>query len=80
MTTINACLEIDLTGQIASESIGNTFYSGFGGQVDFVAASATTHDREGRAIIVLPSRTSKGKPKIVPALTQVFKYGPASTK
>ncbi|EYC43440.1 hypothetical protein Y032_0494g2463 [Ancylostoma ceylanicum] len=70
MTAINACLEIDLTGQIASESIGNAFYSGFGGQVDFVAAAATAHDREGKAIIVLPSRTSKGKPKIVPALTQ----------
>ncbi|ETN73160.1 butyryl-CoA:acetate CoA-transferase domain protein, partial [Necator americanus] len=70
MTTINACIEIDLTGQIAAESIGDTFYSGFGGQVDFVTASATTHDREGKAIILLPSRTSKGKSKIVASLSQ----------
>ncbi|KHJ84157.1 butyryl-CoA:acetate CoA-transferase domain protein [Oesophagostomum dentatum] len=71
MTAINACLEIDLTGQIASESIGDVFYSGFGGQVDFVTASASAYDGLGKAIIVLPSRTSKGKPKIVPMLPQV---------
>ncbi|CAJ0605185.1 unnamed protein product [Cylicocyclus nassatus] len=70
MTTVNACIEIDLSGQIASDSIGNTLYSGFGGQVDFVSASATAHDGQGKAIIVLPSRTSKGKPKIVSSLTE----------
>ncbi|VDL71352.1 unnamed protein product [Nippostrongylus brasiliensis] len=64
MTCINACIEVDLTGQIASDSIGSKFYSGFGGQVDFIGAASVTRDGKGKAIIALPSRTSKGKPKI----------------
>uniref|UniRef100_A0A7I4Y2I5 Acetyl-CoA hydrolase n=1 Tax=Haemonchus contortus TaxID=6289 RepID=A0A7I4Y2I5_HAECO len=70
MTCINACIEIDLTGQISSDSIGSTFYSGFGGQVDFISSASTTYDGKGKAIITLPSRTSKGKPKIVGTLSQ----------
>ncbi|PIO53424.1 hypothetical protein TELCIR_25241 [Teladorsagia circumcincta] len=70
MTCINACIEIDLTGQVASDSIGGTLYSGFGGQVDFISSASTTYDGKGKAIIALPSRTSKGKPKIVAALPQ----------
>ncbi|VDP20579.1 unnamed protein product [Heligmosomoides polygyrus] len=71
MTCINACIEIDLTGQIVSDSIGSTFYSGFGGQVDFISAASNTYDGKGKAIIALPSRTSKGKPKIVCTLSPV---------
>ncbi|KAK6050834.1 hypothetical protein COOONC_11662 [Cooperia oncophora] len=70
MTCINACIEIDLTGQVASDSIGSTFYSGFGGQVDFISSGSTTYDGKGKAIIAMPSRTSKGKSKIVASLSQ----------
>ncbi|EGT39397.1 hypothetical protein CAEBREN_21366 [Caenorhabditis brenneri] len=71
MTSINSAIEIDLTGQIVSDSIGRNFFSGFGGQVDFMAASPHGFDGLGKAIIALPSRTTKGQTKIVPFLTQV---------
>uniref|UniRef100_A0A0N4ZJF4 Acetyl-CoA hydrolase n=1 Tax=Parastrongyloides trichosuri TaxID=131310 RepID=A0A0N4ZJF4_PARTI len=70
MTCINSGIEIDLTGQIASESIGNKFYSGFGGQVDFMTGAGMAYDNKGKAIIAMTSRTTKGKPKIVPNLTE----------
>ncbi|CAI2326593.1 unnamed protein product [Caenorhabditis sp. 36 PRJEB53466] len=70
MTSINSAIEIDLTGQIVSDSIGRNFFSGFGGQVDFMAASPHGFDGHGKAIIALPSRTNKGHTKIVPFLTQ----------
>ncbi|CAD6195835.1 unnamed protein product [Caenorhabditis auriculariae] len=70
MTSINSCLEIDLTGQIASDAIGPTFFSGFGGQVDFMTATPLAHDGLGKAVIAMPSRTTKGKTKIVPFLSQ----------
>ncbi|CAI4232074.1 unnamed protein product [Auanema sp. JU1783] len=70
MTCINSCLEIDLTGQIVSDSIGSKFYSGFGGQVDFIFGSSVAVDKRGKAIIALTSRTNKGKSKIVPTLAQ----------
>lgn len=57
MTSINSALEVDLTGQICSDSIGHKLYSGFGGQVDFVRGSSRAH--EGKAIIAIPS-TAKG--------------------
>ncbi|EPB75556.1 hypothetical protein ANCCEY_05333 [Ancylostoma ceylanicum] len=70
MTCINSGLEIDITGQVAADSIGKTFYSGFGGQVDFVAAAALTHDGLGKSIIALTSRTNTGQPKIVVSLKE----------
>jgi acyl-CoA hydrolase/GNAT superfamily N-acetyltransferase len=57
MTAINTALEIDLTGQVCSDSIGDKFYSGVGGAVDFNRGAA--HAKEGKAIIALPS-TAKG--------------------
>ena len=53
MTAINAALEVDLTGQVCSDSLGTALYSGFGGQVDFIRGAARA--RGGRAIIALPS-------------------------
>ncbi|CAJ0606094.1 unnamed protein product [Cylicocyclus nassatus] len=70
MTCINSGIEIDITGQICSDSIGKAFYSGFGGQVDFMTAAATTYDGQGKAIIALTSRTNKGKSKISTTLTE----------
>ncbi|KAJ8941830.1 hypothetical protein NQ318_005113 [Aromia moschata] len=68
MTAINSCIEVDLTGQISSDSIGTRMYSGFGGQVDFIRGAAEALDRQGKPIIALPSITTKGESKIVPIL------------
>lgn len=68
VVAINACLEIDITGQVCSDSLGTEFYSGFGGQVDFLRGAAEGFDGKGKPIIVLTSTTSKGLSKIVPTL------------
>jgi len=57
MVAINSALEVDLTGQVCADSIGYLFYSGIGGQVDFIRGAARS--RRGKPIIVLPS-TAKG--------------------
>ncbi|CAK9795314.1 4-hydroxybutyrate coenzyme A transferase [Anthophora plagiata] len=68
MTAINSCIEIDITGQICSDSIGTRMYSGFGGQLDFISGAAFSEDRQGKPIIALQSVTSKGESKIQPVL------------
>jgi acetyl-CoA hydrolase len=57
MVAINSAIEIDLTGQICADSMGHKFYSGFGGQVDFIRGAARSDG--GKPIIALPS-TAKG--------------------
>lgn len=57
MVAINSAIEIDITGQICSDSIGTRIYSGFGGQVDFIRGAARA--KRGKPIIALPS-TAKG--------------------
>ncbi len=67
MVSINGAIEVDLTGQVCSDSIGDAFYSGIGGQVDFVRGAARS--REGKPIIALASTTGGGAiSKIVPRL------------
>jgi acyl-CoA hydrolase len=70
MVAINAAIEVDLTGQVCADSIGERFYSGIGGQVDFVRGAARS--RGGRPIIALPStatlRTGETISRIVPTL------------
>ncbi len=67
MIAINTCLQIDLTGQVCSDSIGQHFYSGIGGQVDFIRGAARS--RGGRPIIALPSTAAAGVvSRIVPRL------------
>ncbi len=67
MVAINSAIEIDLTGQVCSDSIGTRFYSGIGGQVDFIRGAA--HSDGGKPIIALPSTTKDGKiSRIVPIL------------
>jgi len=58
MTAINSALEIDLTGQVCSDSLGQVFYSGLGGQVDFIRGAAAA--KEGKPIIALPSTAAGG--------------------
>jgi len=69
LVAINSAIEIDLTGQVCSDSIGAFIYSGFGGQVDFIRAAARS--KGGKPIIALPS-TAKGGTvsRIVPFLKQ----------
>lgn len=66
VTAINSAIEIDLTGQICSDSIGTYQYSGIGGQMDFMRGAALSE--RGKPIIALPSTTSKGISRIVPVL------------
>lgn len=67
MVAINSAIEIDLTGQVCSDSIGPKFYSGFGGQLDFIRGAA--HSEGGKPIIALPSTTKDFKiSRIVPFL------------
>jgi len=68
MVGINVGLEIDLTGQVCADSLGYQFYSGIGGQVDFIRGCARS--RGGKAIIAMPS-TAKGDTisRVVPKLT-----------
>ena len=58
MIAVNMALEIDLTGQVCSDSVGGRFYSGIGGQIDFNRGAARSES--GRAIITLPSLNKEG--------------------
>jgi 4-hydroxybutyrate CoA-transferase len=68
MVAINSALQVDLTGQICSDSIGNQFYSGIGGQVDFLRGASRS--KGGKPIIAISS-TAKGGTisRIVPMLS-----------
>lgn len=57
MTAINSALQVDVTGQVAADSLGCYLYSGFGGQVDFIRGASRS--KNGKAIIAMPS-TAKG--------------------
>ena len=67
MVAISSAIEVDLTGQVCADSIGGKFYSGFGGQVDFIRGAARA--KNGKPIIALPSTTKDGTiSRIVPWL------------
>jgi 4-hydroxybutyrate CoA-transferase len=67
MVAINSALQVDLTGQVCSDSIGSKFYSGIGGQVDFLRGASRS--RNGKAIIALPATAKNGTiSRIVPTL------------
>ncbi|HLX71811.1 MAG TPA: GNAT family N-acetyltransferase [Verrucomicrobiae bacterium] len=67
MVAISSAIEVDLTGQVCADSIGGKFYSGFGGQVDFIRGAAKAEN--GKPIIALPSTTKDGAvSRIVPWL------------
>ena len=69
MVAVNSAIEVDVTGQVVADSIGSRFYSGVGGQMDFIRGAALA--AEGRAIIALPSTASKGAiSRIVPMLQE----------
>lgn len=67
MIAINSALEVDLTGQVCADSVGPSFYSGIGGQVDFVRGAARS--RGGKPIIALPATAKNDElSRIVPQL------------
>jgi acyl-CoA hydrolase len=68
VTAINSAIEVDLTGQVVSDSIGTRQYSGVGGQMDFIRGAALAQD--GKPIIALPSTTGSGISRIVPFLQE----------
>lgn len=68
VAAINSAIEVDITGQVCSDSIGTYHYSGVGGQMDFIRGAALSEG--GKPIIALASTTSKGESKIVPFLKQ----------
>ena len=68
MVAINSALQIDLTGQVCSDSIGNQFYSGIGGQVDFLRGASRS--KGGKPIIAISSTAKNGAiSRIVPMLS-----------
>lgn len=69
MVTFNSALEVDLTGQVCSDSQGYKIYSGVGGAVDFLRGARNS--RGGKAIVMLPSTSLEdGRSRILPALTE----------
>lgn len=69
LVSINSCVQVDLMGQVASESVGIMQISGIGGQVDFVRGARLS--KGGRSIIAIGSTAGKGKiSKIVPFLDE----------
>ena len=69
MIAINSALEVDLTGQVCADSIGHRFYSGIGGQVDFIRGAKRS--KGGKAIICMLSTARDGEvSRIVPRLSE----------
>ncbi len=66
VTAINSAIQIDLTGQVCADSVGTKFYSGVGGQIDFIRGAG--YSEGGKPIIALHSTTKKGQSKIAPVL------------
>jgi 4-hydroxybutyrate CoA-transferase len=69
MVAVNSAIQVDLTGQVCSDSIGDSVYSGFGGQVDFIRGASRA--RGGKAVIAIPSTAKSGEvSRIVPYLDE----------
>lgn len=66
VTAINSAIEVDLTGQICADSIGQRMFSGVGGQMDFMRGAALSEG--GKPICAITSTTGKGVSKITPVL------------
>ena len=62
MVAVNSTLQMDITGQVCSDSVGQYLYSGFGGQVDFIRGAR--HSKGGKPIIAMPSTAGEGKDRV----------------
>ncbi len=77
MVAMNSALEVDLTGQIAADSIGPKFYSGVGGQLDFIYGASLSEG--GLPIIALPSTSTLRDGSVVSRITPMLKLGAGVT-
>ncbi|WP_129596006.1 acetyl-CoA hydrolase/transferase family protein [Anaerophilus nitritogenes] len=69
MVSINSCIQVDLMGQVVSDTIGLKQFSGVGGQIDYVRGASLS--KGGKSIIAIPSTASKGKlSRIVPFIDE----------
>jgi 4-hydroxybutyrate CoA-transferase len=69
MVAINSAIEVDITGQVCADSIGKYFFSGFGGQVDFIRGASRSNG--GKPIIALPATAKNDElSRIVPVLSE----------
>lgn len=66
MISIGTAIEVDLTGQVCGESVGDKFYSGFGAQLDFLRGAARCES--GKPIIALHSTTPSGRASRIAAV------------
>lgn len=70
---VNSALEVDLLGQVNTETAGGRYVGAVGGAVDFLRASVRAPG--GRSVVALPAATSRGRPRIVPRVEQVSALG-----
>lgn len=73
MVAINSAIEVDLTGQVCADSIGPKFYSGVGGQLDFIYGASRS--KGGIPIIALPSSTTLRDGSLVSKIVPTLKQG-----
>lgn len=73
MVAINSAIEVDLTGQVCADSIGQRFYSGIGGQVDFIRGAARS--RGGKPIVALPSTATLPDGKLISRIVPTLHAG-----
>lgn len=79
MVSINSCIAVDFMGQVVSDSIGTRQFSGVGGQVDFVRGAAMSLDGKGKAVIAMPSVTTKKDGTLISKITPFIDHGAAVT-
>ncbi|HEY5983415.1 MAG TPA: acetyl-CoA hydrolase/transferase C-terminal domain-containing protein [Anaerolineales bacterium] len=77
MVAINSALEVDLTGQVCADSIGTKFYSGVGGQLDFVYGASRS--KGGVPIIALSSTATMRDGKVLSRIVNMLKAGAGVT-
>lgn len=77
MVAINSAIEVDLTGQVCADSIGSKFYSGVGGQMDFIYGSSMSEG--GLPVIALPSTTTLRDGSVISRIVPILKEGAGVT-
>ena len=77
MVAINSAIEVDFTGQVCADSIGTKFYSGVGGQIDFIYGASLSEG--GLPIIALPSTTCLKDGTIISRIVPILKPGAGVT-
>jgi len=73
MVAINSAIEIDLTGQVCADSFGEYFYSGIGGQMDFVRGASRS--KGGKAIIAMPSTATLADGTVISRIVPTLRPG-----